>query len=78
MASQVADAAGAEQVIDTVGAHWTIPISAEITFPQGQQVLASRAFNTPWQRRLQRETAWLISGSLVERHDHGRWKVLRA
>ena len=80
MAGQVADAAGAEQVIDTSKVYSTTPIAAEISVLQGQadQLMASREHNTPWQTRLRRETAWLISPYLIERQTRGRWKTMRA
>jgi hypothetical protein len=55
-------------------------MSAKAMFLRGQdeQVLVSRKHITPWQIRLQPDTAWLISPYLIERSNHGRWSTLNA
>jgi hypothetical protein len=43
-----------------------------------EQAPASQVRNTPWQIRINRDTAWLISPHLIERRSHGRRKTMYA
>ena len=77
---RAADEASQSRVIGSPGISADSSMSAEAMFLRGQdeQVLVSRKHITPWQIRLQPDTAWLISPYLIERSNHGRWSTLNA
>lgn len=79
-AERTAGEAGQYQAISAAGIPADSITSIHALSLQGHDVpvLASRERNTPWQIRLQHETAWLISPYLIERHNHGRWSTLNA
>lgn len=79
-AEHTAGEAGQHRAISPAGVHTDSTVSLHDLSLQGHDVpvLASRERNTPWQIRLQHETAWLISPYLIERQRLGRWSTLNA